>query len=1002
MDTKSEDKEKILESIFDGIIMNNSNATMLKKEYQKFIKFLDNKNSLSFPLNKNEIEKIITINEEIWRFVRCNVKALMSIENKIHRYEISIVLEKICNEREIKIIRTFFKIMYKFTYKEISYICFTKESMKSKLDEIGKNHEFYITQSLNGKIKNISPRIFLNLDIPEFMINVNYKYLDIFLEKIKFKDVYNNPKIITGNDLNKKLGLYANFYEEDFNNFIYYETEERKNFLNSLTTLFGQQNSIGLCGPFGTGKTITLLRFLIESRLNRVFYINLWTIENTSLEEIKILLKYESIKLFGFNYFNQDEKSKSNIENEICQKIIQQIDNFNNKKNIFLLLEAIIKTIIEIKFFVNIYIIIDQYSSKYDEKNKSLMQFLKSTESIKNIYIVVSSSMNNDDVKKNFSDSIKHKNLYSAEKNSDGLGLNYYYIGCLIRLNTLKDYNIFLNNKTTKFIKYLNDLGNLPLYYYKLKKKLKGNGKLEQCMENERDEIISEINSFYNTNLKPSDLDEFQDILKILTIINKKEIYLIDELSDEILNLPIKFLELKKENISLNELKIFAIASNNQKLIDKFKIIEEDKKGIVVSDIIEFDRDLKNFMLFVNEDNYCSNYIKFISQKKKKKILSNNEIDRGNNIITVYYLDYLFPFMEEIFSNLIYNLVSTVSIYIFHYLPGQSQGGFLEYIINEYIKKTGKFMGVIVTNYQTIECLVPNNFYIQNYSSRLKETIKTYTENKNSSNLIQIGLNNENTFIQQSQFTGKYYDCCLLIYKPDSKTYILYVFQISKKKIASNRYYREEHKIIFNRVKKNLEKRYSITIDEGHFSYILLKEEQDENTIKFCKENSLKYYLFSIEKLSFSNEKITLDNESLITKNFNIHSSFSILSKETFEKDKNGKIISMKEIIEFENKIKFIEISDEFKKIIEQYFTLKNDEINSEENEFWIVRNFDNYFNVNHNFCFWIDNNEVSIIYNDKNKNVVNIKPENFMKLSELNYTLICSKFKIKYNHKNL
>ena len=43
MDTKSEDKEKILESIFDGIIMNNSNATMLKKEYQKFIKFLDNK-----------------------------------------------------------------------------------------------------------------------------------------------------------------------------------------------------------------------------------------------------------------------------------------------------------------------------------------------------------------------------------------------------------------------------------------------------------------------------------------------------------------------------------------------------------------------------------------------------------------------------------------------------------------------------------------------------------------------------------------------------------------------------------------------------------------------------------------------------------------------------------------------------------------------------------------------------------------------------------------------
>ena len=1001
MDKKSEDNEKILDCIFDGITMNNHNATDLIEKYQNFIKFLDNKKERLFQLKRDEIDKIITINENIWRFKECNVKAIMMIQ-KIYRYEISFVLENISNKGQIQIIKTFFKTMYKFNYKQISYICFTKESMKSKLNEINQHHDFYITESLNGEARTISQIFFLFLDIPEFTINISYKYLDIALQEIKFEDIYKIPEIITGNDLNKKLGLYTDFNEEDFKNFIYYETKERSYFLDSLTTLFGQKNYIGLCGPFGTGKTITLLKFLIKSSLNRVLYINLWTIENIPLEEIKKLLKYESIKLFGFNYFNPSESSMTSLGNEIFENIFQKIDNFNNKKNIFLLLEAIIKLIIKIKFYVTIYVVIDQYSSKYDEKNKSLKQLLKSMEYIQNVYIIVSSTMNNDDVKKYFSDSIEPKNLYSIEKNSDGLGLNYYYIGCLIRLNSLENYNTFLNNKTSKFIKYLNDLGNLPLYYYELKKKLTRNRKLEQYMENERDEIIFEINSFYNNNLRQSDSGKLQDILKILTIINKKEIYLIEELSEEILHLPLKFFEIKKEYISLNELKIFSIASNNQKFIEKFEKIEEDKEGSIINDIINFDKYLKNFMIFVNENNYCSNYIKFISPKKRKKILADKELYKGNQKIFIYYFDYLFPFMEEIFSNLIYNLVSSVSKSNFYYLPRQSQGGFLEYIINEYIKKTGNFMGVNVTNYQTIECLVPNSFYIQNYSSRIKETIKTYTENKNNSDLIKIDLNNENTFIQQNQITGKYYDCCLLIYKPKSKTYILYVFQISKKKISSNRYFREEHEIIFNRVKDNLEKRYSIKIDEGHFSYILLNEEKDENTINFCKENILKYYLFSIDKLCFSNEKILFDKESLITKDFPFQSSFSILSKETFGKDNKGKLINMKNIIEFEKTIKFIKISDKFKKIIEQYFILKNSEIHSEENEFSIVGNFENYFNVNHNFCFWIDNNELSIIYHGKNEKVVNIKLENFKRLSQFNFTLICSKFKIKCNQKNL
>ena len=54
---------------------------------------------------------------------------------------------------------------------------------------------------------------------------------------------------------------------------------------------------------------------------------------------------------------------------------------------------------------------------------------------------------------------------------------------------------------------------------------------------------------------------------------------------------------------------------------------------------------------------------------------------------TIYYLDYLFPLMEEIFSFLTYEIISKSSEYLFAKLSGQTQGGLLELIISEHIKK---------------------------------------------------------------------------------------------------------------------------------------------------------------------------------------------------------------------------------------------------------------------------------------------------------------------------
>ena len=309
-------------------------------------------------------------------------------------------------------------------------------------------------------------------------------------------------------------------------------------------------------------------------------------------------------------------------------------------------------------------------------------------------------------------------------------------------------------------------------------------------------------------------------------------------------------------------------------------------------------------------------------------------------------------------------------------------------------------MNLMINNFETIETIVPNGFFIQNYSSRKTETLKIYTEvNDNSKDKLVLEMND--IFINQTQFTGKYYDYALLIFKTNSRSFILYLFQVSKKKIELNRYYREEHKIIFNRVKEYLEKKCFIKIDEGHFAYILLYEDEDKKTISFCKENSLKYYLFSVKNLKFMNENLLFDNESLITKEFPIHSSFSILHKKFFEKDTKGNIINIQKIKDIEKLLKFEKISNNLNIILNQNFILKNPKTTNESNEFLIAGHFDEKFDINYNFCIWFDNLNLNLIYIDKNQKVFEIAVDNAVKLSNSKFTLICSKYKVYYFYSN-
>ena len=135
----------------------------------------------------------------------------------------------------------------------------------------------------------------------------------------------------------------------------------------------------------------------------------------------------------------------------------------------------------------------------------------------------------------------------------------------------------------------------------------------------------------------------------------------------------------------------------------------------------------------------------------------------------------------------------------------------------------------------------------------------------------------------QSQFTGKYYDCGLLIYEKNLE-YKLLLCQVSKRRIASQRYYREEHQIIFNRVKSKIESEYNIIIKVCHFSYIFIDEEKDIKTIEFYENNNLSYYFFSVNNLKFTNlDSVILNDKTFITNDFPFHNSFTILPKNCFK-----------------------------------------------------------------------------------------------------------------------
>ena len=982
--SKKEEKDSV-EFIFEGVFKAEENKQLYEK-YKSFTKKLNDikKGNYPFNLNDEEIKSIFKGLENV-------IVKYCEINEELEFYEIVLNYDfKKINYDKIYNLK---KTEYNFIYKEIKYYCFLISSMRIYLENLLKDTDFFfeISYEIFGRNRINDITQFMMSNLTDFKIMISYQFNEIDYKNINYDSMFKSSNIISGEELNLKLGHYVSLTEEQYKEFNYFHTEERENFFRKIFSVLGVRNVIGICGPYGTGKTITLLRMIIKDPRNKCFYVNLASVNKLPLEELKKTLKYEIMKLYSKKLIFPDENPLYKVNKFACDQSLNLIDKFDGK-NIFKLLKDMIFYIKDTDF-QKIYFIIDQYSSKFDiDKNgiKNLLDFFEYFEvkQKKKIKIIICSSMDNNSVKSDLCECLSEELIFPKFQTENSF-IFYLYVGSLVRLNELENYNMLIQDESDEFIKYLNYFGNLPFYYYYLKNAEQRKKFFYSSVVDEKDKIIDEIKNFYQDNNKQIPYNMITKIMNIILYINKKEIFFWKELSLIISILPMKFLEIKKETIFVNDLKLYGLIAGDKKVLQYIKNLEKSNNA---QDLQNNEYILGNYSNFIKEEKYCNNFISKITEKDKKKL--NYAKTNFDNKMTIFYLDYLFPLMEEIFSNLIYQIYSKSSHILYSELPCQAQDTFLELMIYEYIKRNKELFYIDINDFEIIENFVPNEFYIQDYITWKNDTIRIYIENQNFKCFKKKKLPKKIIFIQQIRNIAKYYDFAFLIPLKDSSGYILVLFQIYKKEIESHLYYKEEHMIIINRVKSKLENEFDIEIKEAHFSYILNNDEEDKETIEFCQNNNLNYYLFSFNNLSFDSLKSPFLNEkTLVTKDFPFHSSFSILQEDKFD-IKNGMLANYEYIKTIQKKLIFEDIENDLEKLLDKKYELINDLAKNDKNTFKIFGHFDEIFEVNNDFCIWFNNAELSFYKYNENKVYLPSKLKYLKKLSGKNYSLICSKYK--------
>ena len=855
----------------------------------------------------------------------------------------------------------------------------------------------------------------------------NNEYLFILNNKIKFdikkmdstsvfspynfKSKTEDPLII-----NKRIFYYFDIPEKFQENYVYVKSIQRNkliDFLSSFVQLALNGQYLFFSGPKGIGKTTSLLYF---SGLNyySLFYFNFQSVYKQSLYNTKNILKFELIKFFSSYY---------DVNNKFIKIILNIIDEFNPNSTY----QFILDFTKNVSLFLNdknidksFFIILDQYSEETDFYIES---FLKEIENYRNIRVIFSCSLNNKFTRKYLMKTIED---YSHR-------YKIHYFPKLITED--EELNLFYENEEEKNnynISNFKKFGGLPIFYYLLKENK--TSKIDEFINYIMDDIMKEINNENYISI----------IIDLLALIKSNCLLSNLRLKELLKIIPLKYITIKKMNIWYKSQKDFMktfdfyikdINITNNKFIEKvekdinYDIGFEKSNNINLNAINEnenfeniniedykitniskktsnllrfyFIDENKNLTKLINNyfhlEDFPINIISEINNKTNKKIsnnvandyiINNKEISNfinivpKNNGITVYKLEFLFPYMEVIFMKIIYNYIYLNQKNYNKLLDLGSIGGLFELIVIYYILSNKRIYDYEIKDSITIKSIVPNHYSIKYFS--FEKNMKEYNYDfkklcfEDTNNEI-LNINNECIFIKQENFNSKYYDCGLLVpVNPDDKSseiknFYLIVFQISILKESKKRLNENEHEINFYYIKKHLESKYKLNIISGYFYYILRAENNkiiDKETLNYSKGICLGFDITN----GFLKENIKLINEkNLITDKFVPHNEASLL--------KDGKNISLvlliKEMIQkntikiIDDKLflllkKYIENINKKELLKEQFKLLGNEYIGDSLNK---LTSFFIYINVKEKIKIYIDGE--SLYLNANNKDLI-------------------------------
>ena len=497
-----------------------------------YLNYLDEEKQKFYFKNGNQMIKYKHLHSSLLYMVENNLaEQPFIIETTDEEFNLKILTKLGNNKFEFKVDKSPILLMYSKkkiffedkdgNIKHQIYVYNKEQLFKFQMYLIEKN------ESKNVDIFDASNNLITDTDSDEFFDLVHHLKINEdsgILKEKQNNDYYKNifDKYIKNNYSNdeEKLSFNLDKYSDlNKSKFKFFETDSRNELFDSLQKfIYSGERYKAFTGVSGTGKTITLLKFLDKMSMNYPnCYFNIKTL--TKISNIKILAS-EFVKLFIKDYLYDD-----------YIKLIHKIEDKNNL--------SIWDKIIEILDFIisinrikgRIIIVIDQYKIGYDLYLK-LIEILQS-DKYKRIKFIICSSVHENDAKSSI----------TYESTLKGLKLKSIIIFKFIK-QLFSVENIIKNKKIKEMMELF---GFIPKYYYLFinnyhpddeniedEKLLKQ--KIELFLSDRFEDLFDKLNSFFLEN-NIDIIKEYNNICKILQGETLNEI----ELAYAIQKIPLKY-----------------------------------------------------------------------------------------------------------------------------------------------------------------------------------------------------------------------------------------------------------------------------------------------------------------------------------------------------------------------------------------------------------------------------------------------------------------------------